>query len=125
MALARMHKQRDIQRWNVRWSRQRKITRGGSVSPAAPTITSRTPSSIVHGAATTSIAVVGTGFVSGATVSYTAPSTATKTVATTFTSPTSVSFSIPAGDLDLAGSISWSLRNPDNQVVNGAAITLT
>jgi hypothetical protein len=129
MTVARQNHQRTVTKPNRRWARQRPSYRGGNddiTAPPAPTVTSITPSSVAHGVATTSFAVVGTNFKSGAmVVTYTAPSTSAKTVTPVVADTTHLSFTIPAGDLDLAGTVTWVLDPSVGANVTGSPITIT
>lgn len=66
--LARYHKQRTVRRgaWVARFTKQKRNYRG-STKPTAPTLTSISPSTGVHGAANQTVTCTGTGFVSGQT----------------------------------------------------------
>ena len=67
---------------------------GQGNSNPVPTITSLTPSTVTAGAASTSVDVVGTGFVSSSVVQWNGTN-----VTTTFTSATALSAAVPASDL--------------------------
>jgi hypothetical protein len=76
-------------------------------SASSSTVTSLTPSTALSGSADTSIAVAGTGFVSGAVVKFNGAS-----IATTFTSATALTATIPASALAAGGTFPVSVSNP-------------
>jgi len=95
-------------------------TTGGSVTSstnvivsAAPTITSAVPASVVAGATATTITLIGTGFVSGATV--TSSSSLLTITAVTFVSSTKVTFSAsgPAINGTVNVGLTLTLTNPN------------
>jgi len=105
--LARYHRQRRVTRgsWKARFTNQ-KINYRGSTKPTAPTLTSISPTTGVHGAANQTVTCTGTGFVSGlthVTVGFI-------DMATTFVSATSVTFVMPLSTL-VAGTQSVNVRN--------------
>jgi hypothetical protein len=74
---------------------------------AVPTITGITPTTATAGVAQLSIAVSGTGFVSGSAVRWNGTA-----VATTFSSDTSVTATVPATDLADGGTTAITVFNP-------------
>ena len=90
-----------------------KIVQVGS-GPAAPTLTSLSPSSAAAGGPAFTLTVNGSNFVSGSVVRWNG---ADRT--TTFVSATQLTAAIPAADIAAAGSASVTVQNP-----GGAAPTL-
>jgi len=100
----------------------RLIVRGGDtvVDVPAPSLSTLTPNTAVHGAGNTSVTIAGTGFVSGATLSF-----GNSLYQTTFGSATSLTVTILAADLAVAGSKSAVVTNPDGQSSNSLTFTIT
>ena len=105
--LARYHKQRRVTRgsWKARFTKQR-VNLRGSTTPTAPTLTSISPTTGVHGAADQTVTCTGTGFVSG----ITKVTVGVIDMNTTFVSATSVTFVMPLSSL-VAGTQSVNVRN--------------
>ncbi|HEX5746878.1 MAG TPA: IPT/TIG domain-containing protein [Archangium sp.] len=72
-----------------------------------PTLTALSPSQAVRGGVAFTLRATGTGFVSGATLSFNGAARSTTSV-----SPTEVTASIPASDLATAGSFPVTVTNP-------------
>jgi len=87
--------------------------------PLAPVITSLLPDSTPADADVT-LAIVGTGFVTGASVKVGVNSVTPSSV-----TATDISVSIPAADISIAGSVPISVENPDLQVSNEVTLTLS
>jgi len=105
--LARYHKARRVTRgsWKPRFTKQ-KVNLRGTTKPTAPTLTSISPTTGVHGAADQTVTCTGTGFVSG----ITKVTVGVIDVTTTFVSATSVTFVMPLSRL-VAGTQSVNVRN--------------
>lgn len=78
-----------------------------TVNNPVPTITSLSPSSAIVGGASFTLTVNGTGFLSGATVSFNGNS-----LAATFVSATQITATIPAALITNTGTISVTATNP-------------
>src|SRR5207253_8099104 len=83
---------------------------GGFTVNAAPTVTSLSPSSRGQGCTSQSIAVTGTGFVSGASVSFSGSGV---TATTTFVSSTSLTTTVPVAAGAATGARDVTVTNPD------------
>jgi len=105
--LARFRTQRPVRRgaWKARFTNQ-KLNNRGSSAFTAPTLTSISPTTGVHGAANQTVTCTGTGFLSGITKVTIGFVDAT----TTFVSATSVTFVMPLGQL-VAGTQTVNVRN--------------
>ena len=105
--LARFRTQRPVRRgaWKARFTNQ-KLNNRGSSAFTAPTLTSISPTTGVHGAANQTVTCTGTGFVSG----ITKVTVGVIDMATTFVSATSVTFVMPLSTL-VAGTQSVNVRN--------------
>ena len=96
-----------------------KIVQVGS-GPAAPTLTSLSPSSAAAGGPAFTLTVNGSNFVSGSVVRWNG---ANRT--TTFVSATQLTAAIPAADIAAAGSASVTVQNPGGAVSNALTFTIT
>ncbi|HSV82249.1 MAG TPA: galactose oxidase-like domain-containing protein [Ramlibacter sp.] len=88
--------------------------------PAPATLTSLAPNAAPAGSPGFTLAVNGSGFVSGATVRW---NTAART--TTFVSATQLSAQIPATDVATAGTANVTVVNPNAAVSNALPFTIT
>jgi hypothetical protein len=106
--MARYHKQRRVQRgsWKPRFTKQ-KVNLRGTTKPTAPTLTSISPTTGVHGAANATVTCTGTGFVTGVTK----VTMDGLDQATTFVSATSVTFVMPLLTEPAADTRSINVRN--------------
>lgn len=101
---------------------------GGGVSAAlpfavenpAPTATALAPLSVVAGSPDTNVTVTGTGFVTGAMVTF-----GGTPLATTLNSATSLTAVVPAAKLATAGSFDVAVKNPTPGGGTSAAISFT
>jgi hypothetical protein len=109
MAIARQHQQRRITRgtWKPRFTKQRRNWRGTAKATVTPTLASIAPSTVVMGAANTTVTLTGTGFVSGVTIAMIDGDD----VATTFVSATSLTIVIPAALLAAAATMSINVHS--------------
>jgi hypothetical protein len=105
--LAKFRKQRPVRRgaWKARFTNQKLNSRGSSTF-TAPTLTSISPSTGVHGAANQTVTCTGTGFITGVTKVTIGFIDTT----TTFVSATSVTFVMPLSQF-VAGTQSINVRN--------------
>ena len=96
---------------------------GDSAKPApaaaAPVVSSLSPATVTAGAASFSLTVTGSGFVSGSAVQWNGSSRTT-----TYTSPTQLSAAIPASDVATAGTGQVVVSNPDGQKSSPSAFTV-
>ena len=90
-----------------------------AVSSPTPTVTSLSPTSVLAGAATTTVTITGTNFVSQSTVAI---SGANRT--TTFVNPTSLKVSLTAADLSMPANLSLTVTNPPPNGGTSNPITL-
>jgi hypothetical protein len=93
-----------------------------TITPAstAPTITLLSPNTVTANSAGFALSVVGTNFVSGATVKANGASRST-----TVTDSTHLTAQILASDIKTAGSVSIVVNNPNGQVSSPATLTVT
>jgi hypothetical protein len=89
-----------------------------SVTPAQPTLTSLSPSTVVAGSGAFTLTVNGTGFTSGATVAW-----AGSARTTTFVSPTQLTAAISASDVANAATVSVDVAQ--NSVRSANQLTFT
>lgn len=101
----------------------------GNPPNPTPTISALYPSSAQQGAASTSLEIAGSGFVTGCTVQF-----GTDTLTTSQVTLTSVQATIPAADLKTAGQVTVTVTNPTpgggvsnglQFTINGPAVTVT
>ena len=86
-----------------------------------PTITSLTPSTLVHGSPSFTLVVTGTGFQSGCMVRWGGAYRSTL-----FSSATSISATITASDIASAGTVTVTVLNPDaGLTAAGSTFTIT
>ena len=90
-----------------------------AVSSPTPTVTSLSPTSVLAGAAATTVTITGTNFVSQSTVAI---SGANRT--TTFVNPTSLEVSLSAADLSTPQNLSLTVTNPPPDGGTSNPITL-
>ncbi|AFL89173.1 WD40-like beta propeller repeat protein [Terriglobus roseus DSM 18391] len=86
---------------------------------AAPGISSLSPATITAGAASFSLTVTGSGFVSGSAVQWNGSGRTT-----TYTSPTQLSAAIAASDVAAAGTAQIVIANPDGQKSSASTFTV-
>ena len=89
-------------------------------APAAATITSLSPASVVAGSGAFTLTVNGSGFVAASVLSFNAAS-----LQTVFVSTTQLTASVPAAAVASAGSVSAAVLNPGSLVSNAAAFSTT
>lgn len=89
----------------------------GDSTPAAPTLTSLTPTTVAASAAAGTVTLTGTGFVDGATIEVDGAA-----VPTTFVSATSLTTSY---DPTTAGTKQFTVRNPDGDTSAARPFTVT
>ncbi len=90
-----------------------------SIVAPAPVITSVSPSSVTAGSASLSLTLAGSGFLTGAAVSFNGTS-----LATTFVSATQVSATVPANLIAQPGSAQITISNPNGPPSNAVAFTI-
>jgi peptidoglycan/xylan/chitin deacetylase (PgdA/CDA1 family) len=95
------------------------ITITGTNLQSAPQISALAPQTVTVGSPGFTLQVIGSGFVSGATVRWNGADRST-----TFGSSTQLQASIPAADIATAGTVSVTVRNPDAVVSNSLNLTM-
>jgi len=93
---------------------------GGSGGNSAPAITNLSPAQIKAGSAAFTLTVSGTGFASGALVSWNGTA-----LATTFAGATQVTAAVPANLIASAGTASVTVANSGGANSNAATFTIT
>ena len=91
-----------------------------TVSPGAPTLGSLSPSIAAASGPAFSLAVNGSGFVSGATVQWNG-----SPLATTFVIPTQLTAQVPASAISAAGSANVTVLNPGSAASNALNFTIS
>ena len=90
-----------------------------TIVPAGPVITNISPSSVSAGGPAFTLTVTGTGFASGAVVSFNGA-----TLVTTFVSGTQVTAAVPASLIVQQGSAQITVSNPTGPASNAATLTI-
>jgi hypothetical protein len=93
---------------------------GDTVTWVAPTITTLTPNTCVHGGASQALTINGTGFVMGSVVKF-----GSSVYYPVFVSATQLTLTLTGADIAAAGTPSVTVTNPDGQVTAGSVFTIT
>ena len=104
----------------VQWWFKRRKTLGFAPPFPAPTISSISPSANAGSKVAFTLTVNGTYFQNGCSARWNAANRVT-----TFISKTQVTAAILAGDVATAGTAQVSVANPDGQISNNSAFTIT